>query len=221
MNKNVLTAEELVKMELEYIAKYKNVPWLVDDLEGLVPANYKDVLYFLMQKHINDEYRNLTKELKHELSRWQLTKFEMLMLLCYQGYLNEVFDKGDSKTSSFPINKMCQGLDTVLIKAPSCTEVSVVYRQHKSHNVLDFKKGETRTFESYLTASIYNHDQHRHQLIITLNKDNTYAKSLYKIRNDKGEFQVTFKRGTVFYIENIESFYDDGEVFRRIWMREL
>lgn len=220
MNK-CITAEELVKMELEYNAKQKNIPRIFDDLEGLVPANHNDVLHFFMQKHINIQYRNLTKELKHELSRWQLTKFEMLMLLCYLGDLYEVFDKGNPKTSLFPINEMCQGLESVLVKAPSCTEVPVVYRQHKSDNVWEFKKGETRIFESYLTASIKNCNQHRHQLIITLNKDNTNAKSLYKIRNDKGEFQVTFMRGTTFYIENIESFYDDGEQFRRIWMNEI
>jgi hypothetical protein len=219
--KKCITAENLVKMELDYIEKQKYVPSVIDEFEGLVPANHNDVLYFFLQKHINIQYRNLTKELKHELSRWQLTKFEMLMLLCYLGDLYEVFDKGNPKTSSFPVNEMCKGLDTVLIKAPSCTEVPVVYRQHKSNNVLDFKKGETRFFESYLTASIYNCNQHRHQLIIILNIDNTKAKSLYKIRNDKGEFQVTFMRGTAFYIENIESFYDEGEQFRRIWMKEL
>jgi hypothetical protein len=72
-----------------------------------------------------------------------------------------------------------------------------------------------------LTASINNWNQPRHQLTISLNKEKTNAKSLYRIRNDKGEFQVTFKRGTTFYIENIESFYDDGEEYRRIWMKEL
>ena len=154
--KKCITAENLVKMELDYIEKQKYVPSVIDEFEGLVPANHNDVLYFFLQKHINIQYRNLTKELKHELSRWQLTKFEMLMLLCYLGDLYEVFDKGNPKTSSFPVNEMCKGLDTVLIKAPSCTEVPVVYRQHKSNNVLDFKKGETRFFESYLTASIYN-----------------------------------------------------------------
>lgn len=219
--KKRLTVEELVKMEEEYVEKQKYIPCIIDEFAGLVSANYNDVLYFFMQKHINIQYRNLTKELKHELSKWQLTKFEMLMLLCYLGDLYEVYDKGNPNTSSFPINEMCQGLDTVLIKAPSCTEVPVVYRQHKSNNVWEFKKGDTRTFESYLTASIENCNQHRHQLIITLNKNNTNAKSLYRIRNDKGEFQVTFKRGTTFYIENIESFYDDGEQFRRIWMNEI
>ena len=219
--KKDITAENLVKMELEYIEMQKYVPSIIDEFEGLVPANHNDVLFFFMQKHINIQYRNLTNRLKHELSKWQLTKFEMLMLLCYQGDLYELFDKGDPMKSPYPINEMCKALDTVLIKAPSCTEVPVVFRQHKSNNVLDFKKGETRTFVSHLTASINNCNQHRHQLIITLNKDNTNAKSLYKIRNDKGEFQVTFMRGTNFYIDNIKLFYDDGEEFRRIWMKEL
>ena len=209
--KKEITAEELVKMEKEYNEKHLDY----------ARDHYIDNLSFFAQKHIRVQYRILSDELKHELSKWQLTKFEMLMLLCYQGDLYEVFDKGDSIISQYPVNEMCKALDSVLIKAPSCTEVSVVYRQHKSNNVLDFKKGETRTFESYLTASINNWDQPRHQLIITLNRDNTNAKSLYKMRNDKGEFQVTFKQGTTFYIENVEAFYDDGEKYRRIWMKEL
>ena len=209
--KKEITAEELVKMEKEYNEKHLDY----------ARDHYIDNLSFFAQKHIRVQYRILSDELKHELSKWQLTKFEMLMLLCYQGDLYEVFDKGDSIISQYPVNEMCKALDSVLIKAPSCTEVSVVYRQHKSNNVLDFKKGETRTFESYLTASINNWNQPRHQLIITLNRDNTNAKSLYKMRNDKGEFQVTFKQGTTFYIENVETFYDDGEEYRRIWMKEL
>lgn len=209
--KKEITAEELVKMEKEYNEKHLDY----------ARDHYIDNLSFFAQKHIRVQYRILSDELKHELSKWQLTKFEMLMLLCYQGDLYEVFDKGDSIISQYPVNEMCKALDSVLIKAPSCTEVSVVYRQHKSNNVLDLKKGETKTFESYLTASINNWNQPRHQLIITLNKDKTNAKSFYRIRNDKGEFQVTFKRKTSFYIENIELFYDDGEKFRRIWMKEL
>lgn len=219
--KKSITVENLVKMELEYIEKQKDVPSIIDEFAGLVPANHNDMLFFFMKKHIFTQERNLTNQLKHELSRWQLTKFEMLMLLCYQGDLYDVFDKGDPMTSQYPINEKCKAMDSVLIKAPSCTEVPIVYRQHKSNNVWEFKKGEICFFESYLTASIKKSNQHRHQLIITLNKDNTNAKSLYIIRNDKNEFQVTFKRGTSFYIENIESFYDDDEQFRRIWMKEL
>ena len=209
--KKGITAEELVKMEKDYNEKhpYSARVHCIDDLS------------FFAQKHIRVQYRILSDKLKHELSKWQLTKFEMLMLLCYQGDLSEVFDKGDPMKSQYPISEMCKALDSVIIKAPSCTEVSVVYRQHNNNNVLNFKKGETRTFWSYLTASIKKWNQSRHQLIITLNKDKTNAKSLYRIRNDKKEFQVTFHRGTTFYIENIESFYDDGEKYRRIWMKEL
>ena len=219
--KEEITVDELLIIEAEYIEKQRVIAKVHTKRQGIVPVNYNDALFFFNQNHVKIQAHNLTDELKHELSKWQLTKFEMLMLLCYQGDLYEVFDKGDPKSSSFPISEMCQGLDTVLIKAPSCIEVPVVYRQHKSNNVLEFKKGETRTFESYLTASINNWKQPRHQLIITLNKDNTNAKSLYKMRNYKGEFQVTFMRGTTFYIENVESFYEEGEEYRRIWMKEL
>lgn len=219
--KKAITVDDLLRIEADYSKKQRTIPMIHIEEQGLIPANYRDNLFFFNEKHITTQASNLTNTLKHELSKWQLTQFEMLMLLCYQGDLSEVFDKGDPKTSSFPINEMCHGLDTVIIKAPSCTEVSVVYRQHKSNNVLDFQKGETRTFESYLTASIYNWKQHRHQLIIFLNKNKTNAKSLYRIRNEKNEFQVTFKRGTSFFIENTEPFYDEGEEFRRIWMKEL
>lgn len=218
--KKCITAEELVKMELEYIAKQKKVPRIFDDLEGLVPANHNDVLYFFMQKHINIQYRNLTTELKHDLSRWQLTKFEMLMLLCYQGDLSAVFDNGDPLSSPYPINEMCKAMDSVLMKAPVCTDTTF-YRQHRKNDVVDFKEGEIRTFPSYLTTSIKNWNQPNHQLIITPNLSHTNAKALYKIRNDKGEYQVNFKRGTSFLIEKVETFREDGVEFKRIWMKEL
>ena len=128
--KKEITAEELVKMEKEYNEKHLDY----------ARDHYIDNLSFFAQKHIRVQYRILSDELKHELSKWQLTKFEMLMLLCYQGDLYEVFDKGDSIISQYPVNEMCKALDSVLIKAPSCTEVSVVYRQHKSNNVLDLKR---------------------------------------------------------------------------------
>lgn len=138
--KKGITTDELLRIEADYNEKQKTIPMIFTEEQGLVPANYNDDFFFFNQKYIAKQARNLTNELKHELSKWQLTKFEMLMLLCYQGDLSEVFDKEDPKLSSFPINEMCKGLDTVLIKAPSCIEVSVVYRQHKSNNVLDFKK---------------------------------------------------------------------------------
>ena len=50
--KKRLTVEELVKMEEEYVEKQKYIPCIIDEFAGLVSANYNDVLYFFMQKHI-------------------------------------------------------------------------------------------------------------------------------------------------------------------------
>ncbi len=69
--KKCITAEELVKMELEYIEKQKYVPSIIDEYQGLVPSNYKDELFFFLQKHIHKQYQILTNELRHEWSRWQ------------------------------------------------------------------------------------------------------------------------------------------------------
>ena len=86
-----VSTDELLRIEANYIEKQRTIPMIHTDEQGLVPANYNDKLFFFNQKHIKIQAGNLTNELKHELSKWQLTKFEMLMLLCYQGDLYEVF----------------------------------------------------------------------------------------------------------------------------------
>ena len=217
--KKEITVDELLGFEANYIDEQKTIPMIRTEEQGLVPANYNDKLFFLNKGHVAIQACNLTNELKHELSKWQLTKFEMLML-CYQGDLSIVFDNGDSCKSPFPINEMCKALDTVLIKAPLCTDTPL-YRQHRKNDVVDFKEGEIRTFTSYVTTSIKNWNQPCYQLIITPNFSRTDAKALYKIRNDKGEYQVNFKRGTSFLIEKVESFEEDDIEYKRIWMKEL
>ena len=70
--KKLLSVEELVKMEKDYNARHQCIGRDI----------YNDDLSFFAQKHIQIQYGILTTKLKHELSKWQLTKFEMLMLLC-------------------------------------------------------------------------------------------------------------------------------------------
>ena len=219
--KKGITVDQLLRIEADYIEKQRTIPKILTEEQGLVPANYNDKLFFFNYGHITIQAHNLTNELKHELSKWQLTKFEMLMLLCYQGDLYEVFDNGDPYKSPYPINEMCKALDTVLIKAPTCTDTPL-YRQHRRNDVVEFNVGEIRTFSSYLTTtSSRNWNQSCHQLIITPNLAHTNAKALYMIRNDKEEYQVNFKRGTSFLIERVEVFEEDGVNHRRIWMKEL
>lgn len=218
--KKIITVDELLRIEADYVDKQRTIPKIHTEEQGLVPANYNDKLFFFNKNHVTTQARNLTNALKHELSKWQLTKLEMLMLLCYLGDLSVVFDNGDPLNSPFPINEMCMALDTVLIKAPTCTDTPL-YRRHRRNDVVDFKKGEIRTFSSYLTTSTKYLNHSCHQLIITPNLNHTNAKALYKIRNDKGEYQVNFKRGTSFLIEKVETFEDDDVEYKRIWMKEL
>lgn len=219
--KKEITVDELLRIEVDYIKKQKTIPKIITDEQGLVPANYKDGLFFLNQNHVTIQARNLTKGLKHELSKWQLTKFEMLMLLCYQGDLFEVFDSGDPLKSPYPINEMCKAMDSVLIKAPVCTEASILYRQCRHDKVDGWKKDMIVTIPHYITTSIDNWNQPNNQLIITPKEKFTNARSLYIMRNDKKEYQVTFKRGTSFMIENVQPFKMDGITYKRIWMKEL
>lgn len=90
--KKEITIDELLRIEADYINKQRTIPKILTEEQGLVPANYNDIHFFFNQKHVTTQAHNLTNGLKHELSKWQLTKFEMLMLLCYQGDLSEVFD---------------------------------------------------------------------------------------------------------------------------------
>lgn len=218
--KKEITVDELLRIEADYIEKQRTIPLIITKEHGLAPVNCNNELFFFYQNHVTTQARNLTNGLKHELSKWQLTKFEMLMLLCYQGDLSAVFDNGDPHKSPYPINVMCKALDSVLIKAPTCTDTPL-YRQHRKNDVVDFKEGEIRSFSSYLTTSIKNWNQPNHQLIITPNLSHTNAKALYKIRNDKGEYQVNFKRGSSFHIEKVEPFEEDNVEYKRIWMKEL
>ena len=117
MMKKEITVDELLRIEADYINKQKTIPNIHTEEQGLEPPNYNDKLFFLNQGHIAIQARNLTNDLKQYLSKWQLTKFEMLMLLCYQGDLSEVFDYGDPVNSSYPINEMCKALDNVLMNS--------------------------------------------------------------------------------------------------------
>lgn len=218
--KKEITVDELLRIEADYIDKQKTIPMIHTEEQGLVPANYNDKLFFFNQGHIAIQASNLTNDLKQDLSKWQLTKFEMLMLLCYQGDLSAVFDNGDPHKSPYPINEMCKALDTVLIKSPTCTDTPL-YRRHRQNDVVDFRKGEIRTFSSYLTTSAKYCNQPCHQLIITPNLSHTNAKALYKIRNDKEEYQVDFKRGTSFLIEKVETYEEEDAEYKRIWMKEV
>ncbi|MBR6974609.1 MAG: hypothetical protein IKH80_08325 [Bacteroidaceae bacterium] len=212
-----ITIGDLLMMEAEYHKNHRASVW---NTNNTILEYWYGIVF--AQRHISIQYkRNLTTDLKHKLSQWKLTKFEMLMLLCYLGDLSEVFDNGDPNTSPYPINEMCKAMDSVLIKAPVCTETSILYRQCRHDKVDGWKKDMIVTIPHYITTSIKNTNQPNNQLIITPKEIFTNARSLYIMRNDKEEYQVTFKRGTTFLIENVLPFEMDGIEYKRIWMKEL
>ena len=213
-----MTVDQLLKLETEYASKHTiNTVFISSghpdcwSLEGL-----------FCQKHISIQNRNLTDKLKQDLSKWKLTSFEMLMILCYMGNLSEVFDDGDPETSPYPINEMCKALDKALMKAPNASNIPVLYRQCRRRDVVDgTKEGDTIVFPHYLTTSLDNWNQDNHQFIITPNKNRTKARALYMIRDKTGEKQVTFMRNSAFMVTKIESFVREGCHYKRIFMKEL
>ena len=216
--KGNITIEKILKMESDYIHYHKICNTYITESH----PNYWTYEYLFTGRTMHVQNRNLTKKQKMHFSQWHLTKFEMLMLLCYLSDLSEIFDDGNPDRSPAPVNKMCKALDRVLIKAPVCSDVRTVYRQcRRRDNVEDWKERQKVTFHHYLTTSIKNWNHPNNQLIITLKERNTNAKALYKMRNKNEEFQVTFKRGATFLIENIEPFEMDGCCYKRIWMKEL
>ena len=212
-----ITIGDLLMIESKYIKTH---------LFMIYDVNYTSLDYWygmaFAQGHISlQNKRNLTTELKQKLSTWGLTRLEMLMLLCYMGNLSDVFDKGDSLTSPYPINEMCKAMDRVLIKAPACTSITTLYRQCRHEDITYLKKGEIVTIPYYLTTSINNWNQPNNQLVIKPKNDGTNAKALYKMLNKNDEFQVTFKRGATFLIEEVQPFEMDGIEYKRILMNEI
>lgn len=215
--KKELTVEELLKMENDYICHHRIG-------NSIIEKNHPRYYFYeglFCSRHISTQNRNLSNDYKHELSKWQLTKFEMLMLLCYLDNLSEYFDKGTPKSSPYPVNEMCKAMDSVLMKTPSEIDAPVLYRQCRSDNVNGFKKGVIRIFEDYLTTSLDNWNQDNHQFVIIPNKDFTRAKALYKLRNRTGENQVTFLRNTIFEVTDTETFQREDSIYKRIYMREI
>ena len=213
-----ITVEKILRLESDYFHYHKIGNNVISKDNHLLDTY--DRLF--MERFISTHNKDLTKELKLQLSKWKLTSFEMLMLLCYLGNLSVFFDRGNTKTSPYPINKMCNALDCVLTKAPACHEVQIVYRQCSWHDDVEgLTKGKIFTPKSYLTTSIDNWNRDNNQLVITLNPKITNAKSLYILRDKLGEKQVTFKKGSKFEVTDIKYFQTDDGEFKRFYMKEL
>lgn len=192
-----MVTEQLLRLEREYRTSHKTQSFMVEDCV--------DDSAFLLNGYIAIHSRDLTKELKHSLSRWKLTEFEMLILLCFLGNLSDVFLLTGYKSLKNPIKSMCIALDNVLLKAPSYACSDYLYRHCRFRDKTDMKVGDVFTLPYYLNTSINKWNQDCHQYYITIKQGVTKAKSLYLIRDKTGERQVTFMRDSVFKVTNITS----------------
>lgn len=191
----MMTAEQLLRKESEYIRQHKSL----FSMEG----TSVDENFFLARGCIKVQNRNLTPSLKHDLSKWRLTKFEMLVLLCFLGDLSDVFQRTSYLHLKSPIRQMCNALDTILLKSPIYIGINPLYRQCRRNDKKDLKKGEIISIKHYLNTSLDDWKQDGTKYIIQAKEVSSNARCLYKLRDKIKEHQVTFRRGTSFAVSDV------------------
>lgn len=208
-----MSIEELIEIEQNYIKAHSNSL----KIPGLNDCDKDDDLDFLQRGDIKRHFDGIRQDTKAELKRKGLSDFEILMLICFVGNLSYAFRYDNYEDKPTPIQEMCDGLDSVLNKAPIYSEEKKLYRFCTDDDKLDFHLGEEHRFPNYLTTTKSLWRTNDNMYIITPKKDETSARCIYELRNHENENQVTFKRGTTFVITGIE---DDGEN-KKIYMTEL
>lgn len=210
-----MEVKELLDLEKKYIKEHKNVPYIFNEVGELVPSNIDEDINFLEKGYI-ERHNKIKPKIKKQLAKKGLSDFEMLMLMCFEGFLSYAFKWESYIGKNIPIPEMCEGLDGVLDKSPVYDEKGVLYRFCTSDDRVDFLANDYFEAPHYLTTTKNNWHKDADMYIITPKRNNTNARSLYKMYNHGNENQVTFKRGTKFKITKVE------EVKRKIlYMEEV
>ena len=209
-----MTVQELIDIEKKYQSDHKNDPWVYNEVGEMEPSNMNDDIAFLSKGYIK-KHSNIKPETRKDLTDKGLSDFEVLMLMCFVGYLSYAFRWNSYNDKKSPIPEMCEGLDNVLEKCPIYDEGNVLYRFCASDDKVDFKEGDLYQAPHYVTTTKSNWDKDTHAYIITPKSVDTNARSIYKLYNKANENQVTFKRGTCFKIIKIE----EGN-YKKIYMEE-
>lgn len=198
-----MTVEELLKIEKHYKERHKSIHLVPNQIGESVPDNMNEDIRFLDDGYIAKHY-NPNGKTTSALKKQGLDDFEILMLNCFMGEVSHAFKWNSYKDRNSPIPEMCEGLDRVLDKSPIYDEGKVLYRFCTIDDKVDFKEGEIYRAPHYITTSKDNWKHKTNVYIITPKKDETSARSLYKLVNHGGEKQVTFKRETDFRITKIK-----------------
>ena len=209
-----MTVQELIDIEKKYQGNHKNDPWVYNEVGELEPSNMNDDIVFLSKGYIK-KHNDIKPETRKDLAEKGLSDFEMLILMCFVGYLSQAFRWDSYKDKKSPIPEMCEGLDIVLEKSPVYDEGNVLYRFCTSDDKVDFKEGEIFRAPHYVTTTKSNWGKDTDVYVITPKSIGTNARSIYKLYNKANENQVSFKRGTSFKITKIEK----GK-YKKIYMEE-
>ena len=209
-----MTVQELIDIEKKYQGNHKNDPWVYNEVGELEPSNMNDDIVFLSKGYIK-KHNEIKPETRKDLAEKGLGDFEILMLMCFVGYLSYAFRWNSYNDKKSPIPEMCEGLDIVLEKSPVYDEGNVLYRFCTSDDKVGFKEGDLYQAPHYVTTTKSNWDKDTHVYIITPRSVDSNARSIYKLYNKANENQVTFKRGTSFKITKIEK----GK-YKKIYMEE-
>lgn len=180
-------------------------------------------MFFFKEGYIEKYYKiiaNFPEEKNATFEKYAITEVEKLILLLFEGYLPQIF-RIDSYHGEVPklLTDMWEVLDSLLEKAPPF-DGQVLYRFTHPQDKIDFEVGDIYIPRFFLTATKDYWGQDTPTYIITpRHSGKTSAKSLYKIYDQKGEGQVTFKRNSKFEIIQIEP--ERGEEPLKIYMNEI
>ena len=209
-----MTVQELIDIEKKYQNDHKDDPWVYNEVVELEPAYMNDDTVFLFKGYIA-KHNSIKPETRKDLTDKGLSDFEILMLMCFVGYLSYAFRWNSYNDKNSPIPEMCEGLDNVLEKCPVYDEGNVLYRFCTSDDRTNFITGEIYKAPHYVTTTKSNWGKDTPVYIISPKNINSNARSIYKVYNKANENQVTFKRGTCFKITKIE----EGN-YKKIYMEE-
>ncbi len=198
-----MTVQELIDIEEKYQSDHKDEPWVYNEVGEFEPANRYDDIVFLEKGYIA-RHNSIKPDTRKNLADKGLNDFEMLMLMCFVGYLPHAFRWNSYNDKKSPIPEMCEGLDMVLEKSPVYDEGNVLYRFCTSDDKVDFKEGDLYQAPHYVTTTKNNWGKDTDVYVITPKSVGTNARSIYKLYNKANENQVTFKRETSFKITKIE-----------------
>ena len=215
------TLNYLLKQEEEYCQNHPQSCFYFDEKEKHDPMDFVHTKPF--SSHLKDikEGKGLSEG---TIQKYRITFLEQLifrMMICkYSGY----FRDGDCKVKRI----MIATWEKLLKKMPQCTDTTV-RRYLKSHDRIDFKKGEIWECPFSLTCTTntirewpLKEEENLYEIQLLAN-GKTKAKNVYAIYNhgiecDNPEYQVNFPKNTSFHIINIQEMENGGT---KITMNEM